>query len=410
MEPVAYLDPQPWMTAPPTRRVVDALTAEGAEVRFVGGCVRDAVAGRTVRDIDIATPDPPARVMELLERAGLRVVPTGLEHGTVTAVADGRPFEITTLRHDIETFGRRARVAFTDDWVADAARRDFTINALSCTPEGALYDPFGGLADLRAGIVRFVGEPRERIREDVLRLLRFFRFFAHYGRPPPHAESLAACIEMAPQLGTLSAERVRAELLRLLEAPAPGPVLRLMSETGILDEWLPEARRFDRLDRLVSLETRCASPAAVRRLAAVLETDREGALAIARRLRLSKSERDRIVSLSDTRPELGVTPPEIRRALYRVGPARYVDHALLAAAEDGDEVVLERRLRLAAAWRPRRLPVGGSDAMALGARGPAVGRLLAAVEDWWVSGDFRADRTACLQEMERIAGERSLRC
>src|SRR5947208_5876703 len=168
-----YLPPQPWMSAPATRAVVAALTAGGADVRFVGGCVRDSILGRAVTDIDIATPDAPTRVIELLEAAGLKAVPTGIEHGTVTAVAFHRPFEITTLRRDVESYGRRAKVSFTDDWTADAARRDFTFNALSCTPEGRLHDPFGGVADLRSQRVRFVGDATARIREDVLRLLRF---------------------------------------------------------------------------------------------------------------------------------------------------------------------------------------------------------------------------------------------
>ena len=170
MTPAGKIEPQPWMTAPEARAVVAALTADGAELRFVGGCVRDALAERPVTDVDLATPEPPARVIALLERAGIKAVPTGIEHGTITAVSGAMPFEVTTLREDVETYGRHAKVAFTDDWVADAARRDLTINALSCSPEGLVYDPFGGLKDLEAGRVRFVGDARARIREDYLRL------------------------------------------------------------------------------------------------------------------------------------------------------------------------------------------------------------------------------------------------
>ena len=217
--------PQAWMTAPETRAVVAALSAAGAEVRFVGGCVRDALAGRRVKDVDLATTDRPERVIELLQAAGLKAVPTGLDHGTVTAIAGHRPFEITTLREDVETDGRRARVAFTDDWQADAARRDLTFNAMSCSPEGDLFDPFGGRADLAAGRGRFVGDPRARIQEDYLRLLRFFRFQAHYGRVPPEPATLAVLRDLAPQLASLSGERLRSELLRLLEAPDPLPVV-----------------------------------------------------------------------------------------------------------------------------------------------------------------------------------------
>lgn len=404
MQPAGRLDLQPWMTLPATRRVVEALTADGTAVRFVGGCVRDAAAGRRVRDIDIATPDPPEQVMALLARAGVKAVPTGIAHGTVTAVCGGCAYEITTLRHDVETYGRHAKVAFTDDWVADAARRDFTINALSCAPDGTLYDPFGGLADLAAGVVRFVGNPRERIREDVLRLLRFFRFYAHYGRPPPHAESLAACAALAPLLPTLSAERVRAELLRLLEAPDPAAVLRLMAECGVLAHFLPEACRFERLAALTALEAEHGADP-IRRLAAVLRADRAEADAIARRLRLSNAERARLTALAATDVDLGAEPRAMRRALYALGAERYRDLALLRAAEDGDAGLLARRLKAAAAWEPVLLPVTGADVLALGVpHGPAVGRLLKAVEDWWVAGDFRAEQEECLARLRALAG------
>ena len=402
MQPATRLAPQAWMTAAATRRVVAALTADGTAVRFVGGCVRDAVAGRSVKDIDIATPDPPQRVMELLRRANIHAIPTGFAHGTVTAVSDGKPFEITTLRHDVETYGRHAKVAFTDDWVADAARRDFTINALSCAPDGAVFDPFNGLADLQAGLVRFVGDPYERIREDVLRLLRFFRFYAHFGRPPPHAESLAACTALAPKLPTLSAERVRAELLRLLEAPDPAPVLHLMQEAGVLPFLLPEATRFDRLTAMPELEVRHTVPDPVRRLAATLEVDAAGALAVAQRLKLSNAERDRLVALA-SRPDLGSDPAAMRRALYRLGAERYGDLAFLSAAETGDTALLEQRLLAARAWQPHRLPLTGGDVMRLGVpRGPEIGRLLAAVEEWWLAGDFQASREACLEQLRKL--------
>ncbi|MBX6323955.1 MAG: CCA tRNA nucleotidyltransferase, partial [Rhodospirillaceae bacterium] len=257
------------MTAPATRAVLAAVTADGAEARFVGGCVRDALLSRPVGDVDIATPEPPERVLALLARAGIKAIPTGIDHGTVTAVKDGTPFEITTLRRDVETYGRRAKVAFSDSWREDAARRDFTMNALSCTPDGRVFDYFGGLADLEARRVRFVGDAATRIREDVLRLLRFFRFYAHYGSPPPDGEALAACRELAPLLPTLSAERVRAEVLRLLAAPDPCPALALMRDNGILDRVLPAAAGLDRLRGLVILgATEEAGRAAGRRRAA----------------------------------------------------------------------------------------------------------------------------------------------
>src|SRR6266478_853367 len=284
-----YMPPQSWMSAPATRAVIAALSAGGAEVRFVGGCVRDSLAGRPVGDIDIATPDEPARVIELLEGAGLKAVPTGIEHGTVTAVAFHRPFEITTLRRDVENYGRRAKVSFTDDWTADAARRDFTFNALSCTPEGRLHDPFGGVADLRTQRVRFVGDATARIREDVLRLLRFFRFYAHYGAPPPDGDALAAARVMAPLLPSLSGERIAAETLKLLAARDPAAVLRLMQGHGVLAHFLPESVHLDRLARLTAIERSLSlKPEPPRRLAAVLESE-AAARAVAASWHLSNS-------------------------------------------------------------------------------------------------------------------------
>lgn len=407
--PVGRMPPQDWMRMPETRQVVTALTREGTEVRYVGGCVRDAVAGRPVRDIDIATPDPPEKVMELLRAARIQVVPTGIEHGTVTAVVGGRPFEVTTLRHDVETDGRRARVAFTDDWVADAARRDFTINALSCTPDGRLYDPFGGLRDLEAGVIRFVGEPRRRIEEDVLRLLRFFRFHASFGMPPPHAESLEACVAMAGRLRTLSGERVRSELLRLLTAPAAVEVVRLMLERGVLADLLPEVRDVERLAGLGAAETRArAAPDAVLRLVALLQTDAGGAASVADRLRMSRAERARMTSLVQRRnAELGSTVAEVRRAIYENGRGRYRDLCLLQAAGDADLAALERRWIQAAEWTPPLFPLAGADVLAFGvSRGPAVGALLAKVERWWVGRGFVDDRAACLRRLEIAARSR----
>ncbi|MBF0394593.1 MAG: CCA tRNA nucleotidyltransferase, partial [Alphaproteobacteria bacterium] len=339
MDPVGQLSPQEWMDAPETRAVIAALRAEGAEVRFVGGCVRDAVLKRPIRDVDIATHDPPERVMLLLEQAGIRAVPTGIEHGTVTAVVGHAHFEVTTLREDVETFGRHARVEFTDDWAADAARRDFTINALFADPEGRIYDPFNGLQDLGAGRVRFVGDPTKRIEEDVLRLLRFFRFFAWYGRPPPDPYSLAACRHMAPLLPRLSGERVCGEILKLLLAPDPASVMVLMHGERVLPHVLPDAVDFGRLRVLCWLETRGlkrpeVAPDAIRRLAAVLRVDGPGALVVADRLRLSNHQTKRLARLCAPPliPDPAMTPTEARRALRRLGAEDFRDLALLAWA------------------------------------------------------------------------------
>ncbi len=407
MTVAARLAPQPWMTAPESRAVFDALVAGGADARFVGGCVRDAWLGRPVKDIDIATHAPPERVMELLAAAGIRAIPTGIAHGTVTALSGGRPYEITTLRRDVESFGRHARVEFTDDWMEDAARRDLTMNALSCTADGLVHDPFGGLADLAAGRVRFVGDARRRIAEDVLRLLRFFRFHAHYGRGAPDADALAACTELAPRLPTLSGERVRGELFRLLTAPGAAAVWRLMIGQGVMAPLLPTATATGRLDRLARLEHDLDEPPdPTRRLAAVLEEeDRAGALAVAGTLRLSNGERDRLAALVE--PPVALSPADdrirLRQALYRVGDAAlYRDLMLMAALDCGGPLDLTalRAARAVADDLPAlRLPIAGRDLLALGVgRGPGLGRLLKQVEAWWIAADFRPDHAACLAE------------
>jgi len=419
MQPSDRLDPQPWMTAPDTVAVMAALAAAGGEARFVGGCVRDALLGRTVRDIDIATHEPPERVMNLLARAGIKAVPTGIKHGTVTAVIGVKHFEITTLRRDVETYGRHAKVEYTNDWQADAARRDFTMNALFCGTDGTIYDPFGGLADLRAARVRFVGDPEARIREDVLRLLRFFRFHAHYGKGPPDPTALAACRSLAHLLPTLSGERLCGETLKLLAAPQPADGIALMGETGVLAHFLPEATRNDRLRALVAIEAgapRDLVPRTdpLRRLAALLDGSEASALAVATRLRFSQAERDCLIGLAgDPEPSPAFDAPARRRLIYRLGPARYRDRALIAwAAAAAGGVAMDQRataawigvLRSGAEWAAPRFPIKGRDAVKLGVPpGPAVGALMATLEDWWIAGDFQADRDSCMAKLKELS-------
>ncbi len=392
------------MTAPATRAVTEALSAEGATVRFVGGCVRDAVLGRDVKDVDIATADPPETVTRLLEAAGLKAVPTGIAHGTVTAVADGTPFEVTTLRHDVETDGRHATVVFTDDWVADAARRDFTLNALYCDADGTLYDPVGGIEDARRGRVRFVGDARARIEEDALRLLRFFRFHAHYGRGEADATALAACRELAPLLANLSGERLRDETLKLLAAPAPAPVVALMIEEGVLGHVLPEVAGVGALAGLCAIEGDAADP--LRRLACLLRDGQGGTERTAERLRLSKVDTKRLAALAT--PAVAIAADDSvrvqRRALYRVGRALFVDLVTMAwAAAPGDAGAIRAMLATAAAWEDPALPVKGADVAALGVPvGPEVGRRLTAVEAWWQDGDYRADRAETLERLKAL--------
>ena len=398
----------PWLTAAETRAVLDALGADGRAARFVGGAVRDALLGRAVTDIDIGTPEPPARAMALLERAGLRALPTGVEHGTVTALAGGKRYEITTLRRDLRTDGRHAEVAFTDDWRADAARRDFTINAMSCAPDGTLYDYFGGRRDLAAGRVRFVGELAIRIAEDRLRLLRFFRFHAWYGQGAPDAAALAACASAAHGLGALSGERVRGEMMKLLAAADPVSSLAAMTEARVLAAILPEAPGTALLTRLVAVEAEAGFDAdPIRRLGALVASA-TAAEAVAGRWRLTGAEGARLAALAA--PAVALAPGLDRRAqrwaLYRLGRAQFRDLALLAWAARGEGGAFRAMLETADAWEGPRLPVRGADVLALGVEaGPEVGRLLAAVEAWWMARDFTPDRAAALARLAALAAE-----
>ncbi len=400
--------PQPWMVEPATQAVLAALAAGGVEARFVGGAVRDALLGRPTpgssprADIDIATPAPPERIIELLEKSGIRVVPTGLAHGTVTAIVPPRQFEITTLRRDVETYGRRARVAFDADWAADAARRDFTINAIFLAPDGTIDDPVGGLADLRDRRVRFVGDPATRIAEDVLRLLRYYRFEARFGTGIGDPLARVACRAAAHLLPTLSGERVSQELLKLLETRDPVAVLEMMREDGVLGVALPEARRLERLRRMIAIEP---EPDPLRRLAALVEDDGEGAVALAARWRFSNAWRHRLHGLA---PPWPLDPRDDaraqRRALYRLGAERYRDLVLLVAADGGmSQSRIAELLDLASDWTPPVFPLAGRDVTALGIpSGERVGRLLGAVREWWEEGDFTADRRSCLAHLEEL--------
>jgi poly(A) polymerase len=398
---------QPWLRSPAARRVLAALTAKGRPARFVGGCVRDGLSGRMTAgaEIDLATAERPERVMRLLEAAGLKAIPTGLAHGTVSTMADGRRFEITTLREDVATDGRHAEVLYTDDFQADAARRDFTINAMSCDGEGRLFDYFGGRADLARGRVRFVGEAARRIAEDYLRILRFFRFFAHYGRPPADAEALAASAAAAPEIARLSGERIQTEMLKLLAAADPLPALRLMAEAGVLGQVIPGPVAETRLARLLA-----AAPDAdpLLRLAALLRpppASAGAASALAARWRLSNHDAERLATLTGAAlPALAGPAAERRRTLYRIGAERYRDLARLAAAEAPDPAALSAALAEAKAWQAPKLPLGGDDLLALGLEpGPRVGAILAAVEAWWLARDFAPDRAACLAHARALS-------
>ncbi len=403
--------PLPWLDEPATRALLAALHQAGIAARFVGGCVRDALLGRPIADIDLATPARPEEIIAALAKAGIKTVPTGIAHGTVTAVVRARSdcrgpprhFEITTLRRDVETDGRHARVAFDADWVEDAARRDFTINAIYLDPDGTVHDPVGGLADLAAHRLRFVGDPAQRIAEDVLRILRYYRFEARFGIGSGDPAARAACREAVSQLATLSAERVAQELLRLLTVPDPVPALRMMAEDGVLATTLPEGTRRGRLEKLIPIEP---APDKLRRLAALVAVDAAGAAALAGRLRLSNAARDRLVGLAPPWSfDAAGNARAQRQALYRLGPERYRDLALLTAAESAmEDARLAELLALAASWHSPGFPLAGRDVAALGIPpGPRIGRLLDEMRRWWEEGDFTADRAACLARLREIA-------
>lgn len=403
-----------WMRSAGTRAVIAALEAAGGPgcARFVGGCVRNALTGHPVADIDIATPLTPPEVVAALEAAGLKAVPTGIEHGTITAVADGKPFEITTLRRDVETDGRRAVVAFTRDWAEDAQRRDFRLNALYADPDGTLFDPTGeGVADARAGRIVFVGDPDTRILEDGLRILRFFRFLAWYGRGAPDAAALAACERLRDRLKGLSAERVGAETLKLLGADDPRPAVRLMAQTGILPLALPQAEGLGRFERLVAIETeqlfQCDP---LLRLAALLPADPAAGEAAARALRLSNVQRDRLAAALDgegPRIVSWMSPREARRAVYRLGVQAFCDRALLAWAEGArPAAAIQWRalLPMAQTWPRPAFPLTGEEVLAAGVpRGPMVGAVMREVEDWWIDHDFTADKMSLVEQLKAVA-------
>lgn len=387
-------------------RVLAALGAPERDVRFVGGIVRNRLLGEPLGDVDIGTPDTPDVVMARLARAGLKAIPTGLDHGTITAVDGGLTYEITTLRRDTACDGRHAAVEFTEDWVEDARRRDFTINAMSLAPDGTLFDYHGGAEDARAGRVRFVGDPGDRIQEDYLRILRLFRFQARYGRSDIDNATLDAVRIHAKGLARLSAERIAQELAKLLAAKNPAPVAAVMTTTGVLGEILPEARTGPALARLVAREHETPSPADwLRRFAVLLPEDTAG---VAARLKLSNAEAQRLALLALHEPALGpaTSVTDLNRALYHLGQGVVIDRLLIAWAKDGDDPAWKTQLARAGAWTDKTFPVSGADVLALGfLPGPKVGELLRGVEAWWIESGFTPDRGAVLDELKRRAGK-----
>lgn len=382
------LPPAPWTQRADLKRLVAALGSDKA--RYVGGAVRDTLLGLGVKDIDLATAIEPRKVMRALESAGIRAIPTGIDHGTVTAVLAGGPVEITTLRHDVSTDGRRATVAFAKDWREDAARRDFTINALYADPaSGELFDYFGGLADLKARRVRFIGDARQRIREDHLRILRYFRFQARFGSQPADREAEEAVSELAATLEALSRERIGMETMNLLSLPDPAPTVARMAELGVLAVVLPEANPAALAALIDQERAQHIAPDPLRRLAALLPADTALAGQVAARFRLSGAQKKRLVLAAGRDPEGTL---DARSLAYRLGRDEALDRLLLAG---GDTAPLS-------GWDIPVFPLKGGNIVARGIKaGPEVARILRTIEDRWVAEYFpNEQRVAAILDEE----------
>jgi poly(A) polymerase len=392
-----------WFEAAPARTLFAALNVKGHETRAVGGAIRNSLMGLPVTEVDFATTATPEEVMALAREAGLKTVPTGLHHGTVTVIVDHHPFEVTTLRQDVETFGRHASVRFTGDWAMDAARRDFTINALYADAAGVVHDPLGGYPDVMARRVRFIGSARERIREDYLRILRFFRFTANYGKEPDPA-GLAACIAERQGLARLSAERVHTELLRILVAREPLRALQPMSEAGFLVALLGGVVRVAHAARLIAIEeAEGLAGDGLRRLAALALMVEEDAKRLTQRLRLSNAEAARLDTMAAVAPHLAARTSalDLRTALYRLGREHFRDRVLIAWARSGaepDDGKWREHLALPERWQAPVFPIKGEDLLSAGMeKGPAIGQNLRALEAAWIASDFTLSREALLQ-------------
>ncbi|PWV97573.1 poly(A) polymerase [Hoeflea marina] len=403
-----------WFADPALQRIFALLNADGGEVRVVGGAVRNALMGVKVGDIDLATTWRPEEVVKRAAAAGIKAVPTGIDHGTVTLLIGGHGFEVTTLRHDVETDGRRATVAFGADWSADARRRDLTINALYVDQSGTVFDWVGGLADIDSRTIRFIGEAPERIAEDHLRILRYFRFFAHYGGGRPDADALRASARAKDKLATLSAERVWKELKALLGAADPGRALLWMRQAGVLAAVLPETEKWgiDSMPGLIASEqARGWEPDALMRLMAIVPPDPLRVAAMAGRLKLSRAEAERLNAWAGTpQPAAGLAETALDRMLYKHGPQPVTDRLRLAlvvargrpdptedSAPSPELAGLTRLLARAGRWVRPDFPLTGKDLIAAGIKpGPDLGTKLAAAEERWIHSNFVLDRAQLL--------------
>jgi poly(A) polymerase len=387
----------PWLESSSVTRVLELLNGNGEEARVVGGAVRNALLNIPIGDIDIATTAPPEEVIRRAKAAGIKSVPTGIEHGTVTLVIDAHPFEVTTLREDTETFGRKAKVAFGRDWVGDAHRRDFTINALSVGVDGVVHDYVGGLDDIAARRVRFIGEAEQRIAEDYLRVLRFFRIHAAFGAGEVDRAGYLACLRTRAGLATLSAERVRMELLKLLVADGAIGAVVAMAEGGLLLSTLGGVAYTGPFAAMIAAERLLGlKPDPMRRLAALAVAVTEDARRLSSRLRLTNAETKALDSMGHRWWRLaGMDEARARRRLYRLGDDRYRDRLLLAwarAGSDADPAPWRELALLPQRWSAPKFPLKAADFIARGiAEGPALGHVLTLAEDAWLAADFPLD-------------------
>jgi poly(A) polymerase len=400
MSNARVLDDAPWLKSGPTARVLELLDSNGEQARVVGGAVRNALLQIPIGDIDIATTALPDEVIRRAKAAGIKSVPTGIEHGTVTLVVDAQPFEVTTLRQDTETFGRKAKVAFGRDWVGDAERRDFTINGLSVDADGVVHDHVGGLDDIAAKRVRFIGDPNQRLAEDYLRILRFFRIHAAYGAGEPDRAGYLACIGARAGLATLSAERVRMEMLKLMVATGAAGAITVMADGGLLLPILGGVAYTGPFAAMASAEHLLGlQPSAVRRLGALAVAVTEDAKRVAMRLRLTNAETKALDSMGHRWWRLaGMDEATAKRRLYRLGEHRYRDRLMLAWARAGtgaDSAHWRELATLAERWSAPKFPLKAADFVARGiAEGPALGQVLALAEDAWLAADFPLDEPA----------------
>jgi len=402
----------PWLSAGALSRLLGVLDRDGEEARVVGGAVRNALLGVPIAEIDVATTAVPEEVVKRVSAAGFEPVPTGIEHGTVTVVIEKHPFEVTTLRQDVETYGRHAKVAFGRDWRADAERRDFTINALSATRDGAVYDYVGGLDDLAARRVRFIGDPRQRIAEDYLRILRFFRFHASYSVGHPDPAGLMACIAGRDGLGQLSRERVRMELLKLMMAPHAAPTLTAMSDAGLLMRFLGGVSYLAGFENMAKVEAAIGVEGdPVRRLGALAVWVAEDVERLWQKLRLSNDEHERLASMAEGWRSIspGAGEQAARALIYRLKPEKFTDTALLAWARSpasAHDAPWRELATLPRYWTAPAFPLKAADFIARGIeKGPALGEAMAAAEEAWIAAGFPSN-TATLDQIANSAARK----